>query len=85
MTLEPRSHDRRRYANWFEVGFTPDEFVLDFGQAYDAETPQVHTGIITTPRLARGLLEMLGRSLEEHRMLFPGDLDESEGGDNDFR
>ncbi len=63
----------RRYANWLQVGFTRDEFVLDFGQAFDAQEPQIHTGIVTTPSVLRAMLSTLQVSSEEHRRAFPAE------------
>jgi hypothetical protein len=65
----------RRYANWLEVGFNRDEFVLDFGQAFDKDHPDVHTGIVTTPRLARNFLDTLRRSIDDYGRQFPDALD----------
>ena len=56
----------RRYANWLEVGFDSDEFVLDFGQRFD-ETARLHSGIIATPRCVKAFVDTLQRSLDEHR------------------
>lgn len=49
-----------RYANYFEIGFTAFEFILDFGQ-YDQQTGATvrHTRIITNPASAKVLLDML--------------------------
>jgi hypothetical protein len=56
----------RRYANWLEVGFSAEEFVLDFGQRFDERTPAPHCGIVTTPRAAHDFLDVLTRSIAEH-------------------
>ena len=57
----------RRYANWLEVGFNSDEFVLDFGQKFDESDPEIHTGIVTTPAGARDFLKTLEESAEQHQ------------------
>jgi len=65
---EPRGPDpgRRkrlpqgRYANYFEVGFNPFEFIVDFGQ-YQPETESAHwhTRIVLGPAYAKLLSGML--------------------------
>jgi hypothetical protein len=68
----------RRYANWLEVGFSQDEFVIDFGQQFDDHAPQAHSGVVITPRVARAFVDTLQLSLEEHRRCYPGgDPDEA--------
>jgi hypothetical protein len=49
-----------RYANYFELGFTTFEFLLDFGQ-FDQDTGAAirHTRIITHPESAKVFLKML--------------------------
>jgi Protein of unknown function (DUF3467) len=56
-----------RYANYFELGFTAFEFILDFGQ-FDQETGAVvrHTRIITNPASAKVLLDMLRDLVSEY-------------------
>ena len=49
-----------RYANYFKVGHNAFEFVIDFGQFYPKNgEAQFHTRIITSPNLAKALLETL--------------------------
>lgn len=60
----------RRYANWIEIGFTRDEFVIDFGQEFDDADTHPHTGVVVTPRVAEAFLETLRRSLEAHRRCY---------------
>ena len=55
-----------RYANYFEVGFNAYEFLIDFGQQYPPSSQTIHTRIVTSPSLARNLLEVLARSLREY-------------------
>jgi hypothetical protein len=56
-----------RYANYFEVGFTAHEFVLDFGQGYADEQPvAVHTRIVTTPAYAKRFLVLLRKAIEDY-------------------
>src|SRR5260221_2523087 len=49
-----------RYANYFEIGFTAQEFLLDFGQ-FDEDCGSAirHTRIITNPISAKMFLKML--------------------------
>jgi hypothetical protein len=59
------------YANYFEVGQTAFEFVLDFGQRYRGQAPsECHTRIVTSPTYARALLETLTEAVEEHGQRF---------------
>ena len=57
------------YANYFEIGHNAFEFVLDFGQCYNAndEKVQLHTRIVTSPFYAEALLEMLQESVEQYK------------------
>ncbi len=49
-----------RYANYFEVGTTGEEIVIEFGQAYGDSTPvSLHTRIVTSPLYARELARLL--------------------------
>jgi uncharacterized protein DUF3467 len=59
------------YANYFEVGHTAFEFVLDFGQAYSGKpVSPCHTRIVTGPVYARALLEMLQRAVTQYDETF---------------
>jgi hypothetical protein len=56
-----------RYANYFELGFTAFEFLLDFGQFdQDTESAIRHTRIITNPTSARVFLNMLAEVVAEY-------------------
>ena len=56
-----------RYANFFRVGSTAFEFLLDFGQFYlGGGEAQVHTRIVTSPSYAQALARTLQRSLREY-------------------
>ena len=56
-----------KYANFFQVGHNAYEFIIEFGQLYQAEeTPRVHTRIITSPAYARELLQTLQDALSEY-------------------
>lgn len=65
----------RRYANWLDVSFSADDFVLDFGQQFDDEDRQPHTGIIATPRSVTAFVDVLTRSLAEHRRKYGADTE----------
>ncbi len=55
------------YANYFEVGHTAFEFVLDFGETYSGkEASPCHTRIVTSPIHARALLETLQKAVEQY-------------------
>jgi hypothetical protein len=53
-----------KYANYFEVGYNPFEFYVDFGQ-YDpqSEKVQMHTRIVTNPAYAKMMGETLSSSV----------------------
>ena len=55
-----------RYANYFEVGVTTEEVVIDLGQSYgEGERPVLHTRIVTSPGYARVLTDLLEGSLAD--------------------
>lgn len=58
------------YANYFQVGHNGVEVVLDFGYGYDEEHATLHTRIVTTPRYAKALLELLRESLGRYEQAF---------------
>jgi hypothetical protein len=59
------------YANYFEVGHTAFEIVIDFGQRYEASQPsRCHTRIVTSPVYARALLETLAATMKEYERRF---------------
>jgi len=61
------STPRGRYANFFRIGHSSLEVVLDFGQCYpEEEAAQFHTRIIINPTCAKVLLETLGESLARY-------------------
>jgi hypothetical protein len=67
------------YANYFEVGHTAFEIVLDFGQRYGGAKTPCHTRIVTSPIYAQAMLETLRHALEQYTIAFgpprepPGD------------
>ena len=59
------------YANYFEVGHTSFEIVLDFGQRYGHNDPSpCHTRIVTSPLYAEALRRTLDDALERYRQRF---------------
>ena len=58
------------YSNYFEIGHTAFEFVLDFGQRYGSDPGPCHTRIVTSPIYAQALLETLRAALEEYTETF---------------
>jgi hypothetical protein len=56
-----------RYANYLQIGYSDDEFVIEFGQSsYEREgDPVIHTRLATTPMFAREFLRLLERSVRE--------------------
>ena len=59
------------YANYFEVGHTAFEFVLDFGEAYATTDPgPCHTRIVTSPVYMLALLDVLQKSVAAYQQQF---------------
>jgi hypothetical protein len=67
MPDEPWRPGPRRYANWLDVTFSAEDFVLDFGQRFDEGDAIQHSGIVATPRSVVAFLDVLTRSVAEHR------------------
>jgi hypothetical protein len=65
-----QSPSKGLYANYFEVGHTAFEFVIDFGQSYAGRETCCHTRIVTSPTYARALLQTLTEAVEEYRKRF---------------
>jgi hypothetical protein len=56
-----------RYANYFQVGCNPFEFVFDFGQFYaESQPPHIHTRIIVSAVYVKSLLETLMESIKHY-------------------
>jgi hypothetical protein len=72
ITREPKlGPTKGLYANYFEIGYTAFEVVIDFGQTYDGSTPApCHTRIVMSPVYARALLETLNESLKTYQDQF---------------
>jgi hypothetical protein len=55
-----------RYANYLQIGSTDEEFVFEFGQAYESEQdPVIHTRLVATVSSAREFLRLLERSIQD--------------------
>jgi hypothetical protein len=67
------------YANYFEVGHTAFEFVIEFGDTYANGGLPCHTRIVTTPVYATELLQVLGRAVKQYEARF-GAARERRGG-----
>lgn len=64
------------YANYFHIGFNAFEFFLDFGKWLDVFSPgAIQTRIVTAPRDARDLYDLLGGSLVDFEKAY-GPFDE---------
>jgi hypothetical protein len=60
-----------RYANFFQVGHTAFEFLIDFGQLYpDGKQEQLHTRIVTSPSYAKELLRLIRDSIEQYERTY---------------
>jgi hypothetical protein len=60
-------HLEGRYANYFELGFTAGEFLLDFGQFNEDSGAAIrHTRIIANPASAKTFLKMLTVVMKEY-------------------
>jgi hypothetical protein len=60
-----------RYANSFKVGHNASEFLLDFGQCFEATNEdQFHSRIIVSPDHFRDLCELLGEALAQYERAF---------------
>ena len=54
-----------RFVNYLEVGFSEAEFLLVFGQSFNAAgEPMLHTRLVTTPTYAREFGRLLVKSAE---------------------
>jgi hypothetical protein len=56
-----------RYVNYFEVGHSALEFILDLGQYHPEQTAaQLHMRVVTGPVYAKLLSRMLAQAIERH-------------------
>jgi hypothetical protein len=80
---EPGPPHKGIYANYFEVGHTAFEIVIDFGQRYGTRETPCHTRIVMSPIYAQALLETLRDSLEQFVTEFGPVPDVGPGGSED--
>lgn len=67
------------YANCFRVGYNAFELVIDFGQIAGEASHAWLTGrILTNPRAAKALCDILRQTLEEYERIF-GVIQDKEG------
>jgi hypothetical protein len=60
-----------RYSNHFKVGFNSFEFILDFGQAYEGVSVELHhTRLITGPAYAKALAHLLLDSVSAYEQTY---------------
>jgi hypothetical protein len=60
-----------RYSNHFKVGFNSFEFILDFGQAYEGVSVELHhTRLITGPAYAKALAHLLHESVAAYEQTY---------------
>jgi hypothetical protein len=60
-----------RYSNHFKVGFNSFEFILDFGQAYEGVSAELHqTRLITTPAYTKALARLLLESVAAYEQTY---------------
>ena len=56
-----------RYANYFEIGHNPFEFLIDFGQFQpESASVMLHTRIVFGPAHAKLLEHMLGEAVQRY-------------------
>ena len=56
------------YANFFKVGYTSCEFLLEFGQLFPevgSTAPVLHTRIISSPPYVKALIDTLDRTIKQ--------------------
>ena len=67
-----------RYANFLQVGHNAFEVVFDFGQQYpDAQSPTLHTRIVTHPAYLKAFLVVLADAVDAYQRSF-GELPDSD-------
>lgn len=60
-----------RYANCFKIGHNLIEFIIDFGQCFDASSPETfHTRIVISPVDAQGLSKLLEQAVTDYEDSF---------------
>ena len=60
-----------RYSNFFQIGFTAFEFIIDFGQSYpDGHRERINTRVVTNPAYALELLNVLRNSIANYEQTY---------------
>jgi hypothetical protein len=68
---EGGNKEAARYANYFSVGHTAFEVIIESGQFYSGDLePQTHTRIVTSPAYAKMFHAILGDSLDRYELSF---------------
>jgi hypothetical protein len=70
---QPPVANKGTYANYFEIGHTAFEFVLDFGEAYAGSTSTpagCHTRVVTSPIYMIALLDLIKKSVADYESAF---------------
>jgi Protein of unknown function (DUF3467) len=63
---EKKVRPQGKYANYFEVGMSYEEVVIDFGQAFEGQDSiTFHTRIVTSPAYARSLELLLHKAFRK--------------------
>ena len=66
-----RSGLEGRYANYLQVGHNAFEVIFDFGQQYpDAQSPTMHTRIVTNPAYLKAFLAVLTDALAAYQRTY---------------
>jgi hypothetical protein len=59
-----------KYSNYFQVGHNNVEFIIDFGQLYEASGQAgIHTRIVTSPVYVALLLNTLASAIAQHERM----------------
>lgn len=77
-SIETRGELEGRYANYFAIGYTEHELVIDFGQSYlENAPPELSVRIVTDPVYAKEFLSMLRDSIDAFESTYGSIRDES--------
>jgi Protein of unknown function (DUF3467) len=61
---------RELYANYFQIGYSSAEFLLDFGRHFENSEQKIHQRIIMTPMHAKILSRLLAESILHYETKF---------------
>ncbi len=69
--LKSKQRAHGQYANHYRIGHNAYEFVIDFGQLYEGDNEgRFHTRIVTNPRYAKELRNLLSISIKTYEESF---------------